>query len=141
MTRGHVWATAAAGAALVAMLGLGGWAAASAPHPAAATASDGRVLQVRYELKREAPYVAPPATEATRLDVLDARSPIVVEDGVLSAQAGEALRSLQAEDAARTAQAMATVRAEDARIDRETTSALDAGVRGGAPAPETDERT
>lgn len=114
-------------AAAVLTLGLGGWAAAGASQPAPAPVRDGQgphLLQVRYEVRREAPYLPPPATEATRLDVLSAQAPTVVEDGVLSAQAGDALRSVQAEEAARTAAAMAAIRAEDARIDRETAAAM-----------------
>ena len=126
MTRTSMIATAA-GAALA--LALGGWAAADAARPAGAgPASAGRVLEVRYELRREPAYVPPPPSEATRLDVLNALPPTAIEEGVLSAQAGEALRSLQAQDAARSAAALAAIRAEGARIDRETAAAL-AGPR------------
>ena len=131
MTREYRLAVAAAGVALVAALGLGGWAAASAPHHIAA--SDGRVLEVRYEVRREPTYVPPAATEATRLDVLSAQPATVAEDGVLSAQAGDALRSVQAEDAARTTAALEAIRAQDARIDREAAAAVD-NTREAAPA-------
>lgn len=121
MTRTSMLTTAAA---VAAALGLGGWAA-GALHPSHAAASDGRTLQLRYEVRRPPAYAPPPPTEAARIDVLNPQAPTTVEEGVLSAQSGEALRSLQTEDAARTTAALATVRADDARVDRETAAALD----------------
>lgn len=112
------------GGLAVVAIGLAGWGAAAAIRPVHVRASDGRVLQVRYEVRREPAYAPPPPAEATRLDVLNPQSAVVIEDGVLSAQAGQALRSLQAEDDARTAAALGAVRAQDARIDRDTAAAL-----------------
>ena len=107
---------------------------AGASHPVQDVAPDGRGLRVVYEVRREPAYTPPPPTEETRLEVLGAYTPTRVEDGVLSAQAGEALRSLQAEDAARTASALAAIRAQDVRIDRETAAALE-DVRDAAGDP------
>lgn len=122
MTRTSMLATAAVAATA---LGLCGWAVAEVLRPVAhEVAADGRRLELRYEIRREAPYAPPPPTEATLLQVLTPQAPTRVEDEVLSAQAGDALRSLQAEDAARNAAALASIRAEDARIDRETASQL-----------------
>ncbi len=127
MTRKARIAAGAAGAGMLGMLAtaLGGWAAAGVSRPPpAATAFEGRGLQLRYEVRREPAYVPPPPADATRLDVLDAQAATRVEDAVLSSQAGYALRALQSEDAARAASALAEVRAADARIDREAAAAL-----------------
>lgn len=121
MGRTSLVAIAAAGVALG--LGAGGWAAAEASNRGAAPASDGRLV-IRYEVRR-APAYAPPPSEATRLDVLSAMPATTVDEGVLSAQAAAAYRSLQAEDDARRAAALADIRAQDAVADRETARALE----------------
>lgn len=122
MGRTSLVAIAAAGVALG--LGAGGWAAAEASNRGAAPASDGRLV-IRYEVRRAPAYTPPPPSEATRLDVLSATPATTVDDGVLSAQAAAAYRSLQAEDDARRAAALADIRAQDAVADRETARALE----------------
>lgn len=124
------WAApTAAGFGVAAVLATGGWAAAdAASHPDPASA--GRVIEVRRQVVRAAPYAPPPVTEEARLDV----RPTAYAAAPLAPEAQAAWSTLEAEDRARMAQAAQAVRAEDARLDRELRAQLAAVRAEAAPA-------
>lgn len=115
--------------AAAAGVGLAGWAGSAALRPGDGAASAGRVLALRYEVRREPTYVPPPVAEETRLATLAPTSATTVDEGVLSAQAMSALRSLQAAEDARAAAARSALRLENVRLDGG--SAESAAVLGG----------
>ena len=131
------WAApAAAGFGVAAVLATGGWAVADAVmHPEPASA--GRLIEVRRQVVRAAPYVAPPITEEARLDVRPTGYLAAPDPSLAAVEADASWRAMQQEDTARMRAALAEVRAADARVDRELASALSQS----RPAPEAASET
>ena len=109
-------AVAALGACAV--MTLGGMAVADAvihPEPA----SSGRVIEVRYQLVRAAAYAPPPPTEEARLDVRPS-GPVAPDASLIPATwtVEYSQSAVPMEDVA-LQRTLASIRAEDAKLDRE----------------------